>query len=100
MVLKCLHKETGTPVAIKKFLESDDDKQVKKIAIREIRMLKSLQHNNLVHLIEMFRRKKRLYLVFEFVDHTLLDELELHPDGLGLTKSRTFLWQIVDAVGF
>jgi len=40
MVLKCKHKETGQFVAIKKFLESEDDKVVKKIAMREIRMLK------------------------------------------------------------
>ena len=40
MVLKCKHKETGQFVAIKKFLESEDDKMVKKIAMREVRMLK------------------------------------------------------------
>lgn len=42
MVLKCRHKETGQLVAIKKFLESEDDKMVKKIALREVRMLKVL----------------------------------------------------------
>ena len=40
MVLKCRHKESGQVVAIKKFLESEDDKMVKKIALREVRMLK------------------------------------------------------------
>ena len=40
MVLKCKHKETGQIVAVKKFLESEDDKMVKKIAMREVRMLK------------------------------------------------------------
>ena len=40
MVLKCRHKETNQIVAIKKFIESEDDKMVKKIALREIKMLK------------------------------------------------------------
>ena len=40
MVMKCKHKETGQVVAIKKFLESEDDKMVKKIAMREVRMLR------------------------------------------------------------
>lgn len=40
MVLKCRHKETQQIVAVKKFLESEDDKMVKKIAMREVRMLK------------------------------------------------------------
>lgn len=44
MVLKCKHKETGQVVAIKKFLESEDDKMVKKIAMREVRMLKVSYH--------------------------------------------------------
>jgi cyclin-dependent kinase-like len=40
IVLKCRHKETGQLVAIKKFMETDDDLLVKKIAVREVRMLK------------------------------------------------------------
>ena len=46
MVLKCRHKESGQVVAIKKFLESEDDKMVKKIALREVRML-TVSHNRL-----------------------------------------------------
>ena len=40
VVMKCRHRETGQMVAIKKFLETDEDPTVKKIAMREIRMLK------------------------------------------------------------
>ena len=40
MVLKCRHKETQQIVAVKKFLESEDDTMVKKIAMREVRMLR------------------------------------------------------------
>ena len=45
MVLKCRHKDTGQLVAIKKFLESEDDKMVKKIAMREVKMLKVRPYN-------------------------------------------------------
>ncbi|XP_052768462.1 cyclin-dependent kinase-like 2 isoform X2 [Mya arenaria] len=100
MVLKCKHKETGQLVAIKKFLESEDDKMVKKIALREVRMLKQLRHDNLVNLLEVFRRKKRLYLVFEFVDHTVLDELEKCPNGLDETTCRKILWQVLKGIEF
>jgi len=40
VVFKCRNKETGSIVAIKKFVESDEDPLIKKIAMREIRMLK------------------------------------------------------------
>ncbi|XP_059174504.1 cyclin-dependent kinase-like 4 isoform X2 [Physella acuta] len=100
MVIKCRHKETGQMVAIKKFLESEDDKVVQKIAMREVKMLKSLHHDNLVNLIETFRRRKRLYLVFEFVDHTILDELEKCPNGLDENTCRKILWQVLKGTEF
>lgn len=40
VVFKCRNKDTGQVVAIKKFVESEDDPVIKKIALREIRMLK------------------------------------------------------------
>ena len=40
-------------VAIKKFLETEDDPSVKKIALREIRMLKRLRHEHLINLLEV-----------------------------------------------
>ena len=49
-------------VAIKKFKESDEDEQVRKTALREVRILKQLKHDNIVNLIEVFRRKGKLYL--------------------------------------
>ena len=43
-VFKCRNKDTGETVAIKKFIESDDDPAIKRIAMREIRMLKVIKH--------------------------------------------------------
>ena len=39
-VFKCRNKDTGQIVAIKKFLESGDDPAIRRIAMREIKMLK------------------------------------------------------------
>lgn len=44
MVMKCRHKESGQIVAIKKFKESEDDLQIRKTALREVRMLKVCIH--------------------------------------------------------
>lgn len=40
VVFKCRNRETGAIVAIKKFTQSEQDPLIKKIAMREIRMLK------------------------------------------------------------
>lgn len=40
LVMKCRHRETDQIVAIKKFLETEEDATIRKMALREIRMLK------------------------------------------------------------
>ncbi len=62
--------------------------------------LQQLRHENLVNLIEVFRRKKRLYLVFEFVDHTALDDLEKYPMGAEEGFVKKIMWQVIKGVEF
>ena len=40
VVFKCRHRETGQIVAIKKFVETEDDPLIRRIAMREVRMLR------------------------------------------------------------
>ena len=63
-------------------------------------IFQQLRHENLVNLIEVFRRKKRLFLVFEFVDHTVLDDLERYPNGLDEVRVKKIMWQVVRALEF
>ncbi|KAL7379964.1 hypothetical protein ABVT39_009241 [Epinephelus coioides] len=100
VVFKCRNRDTGQIVAIKKFVESEDDPIIKKIALREIRMLKQLKHANLVNLIEVFRRKRKLHLVFEYCDHTVLNELDRHPRGVPEHLVKSITWQTLQAVNF
>lgn len=43
--------------------------------------MQRLKHPNLVNLLEVFRRKRRLHLVLEYCEHTVLHELDKHPRG-------------------
>ncbi|XP_060030986.1 cyclin-dependent kinase-like 1 isoform X3 [Erinaceus europaeus] len=100
VVFKCRNRDTGQVVAIKRFLESEDDPVIKKIALREIRMLKQLKHPNLVNLIEVFRRKRKLHLVFEYCDHTVLHELDRYQRGVPEHLVKSITWQTLQAVNF
>ncbi|TPX39085.1 hypothetical protein SeLEV6574_g07430 [Synchytrium endobioticum] len=109
VVMKCRNRESGQVVAIKKFKESEDDAQIRKTALREVRMLKQLKHDNIVNLLEVFRRKGKLYLVFEHVDRTVLEDLDKHPHGLADLRdrdgsagnaARRCMWQLLRAVEY
>uniref|UniRef100_A0A914EJZ6 cyclin-dependent kinase n=1 Tax=Acrobeloides nanus TaxID=290746 RepID=A0A914EJZ6_9BILA len=100
IVFKCRNRETDQIVAIKKFVETDDDPQIKKIALREIRMLRQLKHPNLVNLIEVFKRNRKLHLVFEHCDRTVLDDLEKYPKGCPEALIKKVLYQLITALDF
>ncbi|XP_033609638.1 cyclin-dependent kinase-like 1 isoform X2 [Cryptotermes secundus] len=100
MVFKCRNRDTGQIVAIKKFVESEDDPLIRKIALREIRLLRNLKHPNLVNLLEVFRRKRKLHLVFEFCDHTVLAELEKFPQGCPELLTRQITWQTLQGIAY
>uniref|UniRef100_A0A0R3RR92 cyclin-dependent kinase n=1 Tax=Elaeophora elaphi TaxID=1147741 RepID=A0A0R3RR92_9BILA len=98
IVYKCRNKETGQIVAIKKFIEAEDDPATKKIALREIRMLKHLKHPNLITLIKVLKRNRKLHLVFEYCERTVLNELEKHPMGCPKAFIKRTIYQLLHAV--
>jgi len=100
VVMRARHRETGQVVAIKKFKESDEDEQVRKTSLREVRVLKQLRHDNIITLLEVFRRKGKLYLVFEYVDRTILELLEGRPNGLDENDVRRYTYQLLRGVEY
>jgi cyclin-dependent kinase-like len=100
VVLRCRNKESGDIVAIKKFKESDDDDNLRKTTVREVKILRLLKHTNIVCLIEAFRRKTKLYLVFEYVDKNLLEVLEETGNGLSPDLVKSYIFQLVQAINW
>ena len=74
-------------MGIKKFKEPDDDEIAKKTIMREVRMLRMLKYKNIVTLKEAFKRKGRLYLVFEYVEKNLLEVLEENSVGIDVSQN-------------
>lgn len=63
-------------------------------------MFKKLQHNNIIQLLEVFKKKKRFYLVFEYLDRTVLNELEENPNGLDEKRVREYTFQLICAIEY
>ncbi|XP_040896760.1 cyclin-dependent kinase-like 5 isoform X2 [Toxotes jaculatrix] len=98
VVLKCRHKETNEIVAIKKFKDSEENEEVKETTLRELKMLRTLKQENIVELKEAFRRRGKLYLVFEYVEKNMLELLEELPNGVPTEKARSYIYQLIKAI--
>ncbi|XP_030288916.1 cyclin-dependent kinase-like 5 isoform X3 [Sparus aurata] len=98
VVLKCRHKETNEIVAIKKFKDSEENEEVKETTLRELKMLRTLKQENIVELKEAFRRRGKLYLVFEYVEKNMLELLEELPNGVPTDKARSYIYQLIRAI--
>jgi len=56
-----------------------DNEGVRDTTLRELRLLRCLKHENIVEMRDAFRRRGKLYLVFEFVDRVRLPLSFLAP---------------------
>ena len=76
--------------------------QVRKTALREIRILKQLKHDHIVDLLEVFREDNRIFLVFEQLNRTILDELQGRKDYSGIEplEAKKIIWQMLKACDF
>lgn len=63
-------------VAIKEFKEGDEDEFSRKTIQREIRMLKMLKSEYVVGIKEAFKKKGKIYLIFEYFEKNLLNLIE------------------------
>ncbi|KAL7978499.1 hypothetical protein Chor_004316 [Crotalus horridus] len=78
-VFKAKHRQTGKKVALKKVLMENEKEGFPITALREIKILQLLKHENVVNLIEICRTKASpynrckgsIYLVFDFCEHDL-----------------------------
>ena len=52
--------------------QTDALQQVRKTAMREVKLLQSIRHDNVICLLDVFHVRRRLYLVFEYIEGTVL----------------------------
>ncbi len=81
---KAREKATGDFVALKKIRLEVEDEGVPSTALREISLLKELQHPNIVELKDVEHSEGRLYLVFEWVDKDLKKYMDSVPEKEGM----------------
>ncbi|XP_062217017.1 cell division control protein 2 homolog isoform X2 [Phragmites australis] len=80
VVYKALDKATNETIALKKIRLEQEDEGVPSTAIREISLLKEMNHDNIVRLHDVVHSEKRIYLVFEYLDLDLKKFMDSCPE--------------------
>mmetsp|Transcript_35968 Transcript_35968/g.80065 ORF Transcript_35968/g.80065 Transcript_35968/m.80065 type:complete len:302 (-) Transcript_35968:441-1346(-) len=101
VVYRARDRYTGDIIALKKIRLEQEEEGVPSTAIREISLLKELNHANVVRLYDVIHSEKRLYLVFEFLDLDLKKLMDANP---GFSKDhriiKLYLWQILNGIAY
>jgi 5'-AMP-activated protein kinase catalytic alpha subunit len=95
------HIITGEKVAVKildkyKILKEADKRRLE----REIKILKILRHNNIVHLYNVIQTSSTIYLVMEYVDGNELFEYIVHKRRLSELEACKFYQQLISGVEY
>lgn len=99
VVYKCMERSSKEIVAVKKIRMEMEDEGIPATAIREISILKELNHPNIVNLREILMDDSRLYLVFEFVPMDLKKFIDSRPKKhLDENITKSFTYQLLVAI--
>jgi len=99
VVYKAKNNLTGDIVALKKIKLESEEEGIPSTAIKEISLLKGLNHPNIVRLYDVIHGDKKLTLVFEYLDQDLkkyIDEKVRPP----VSVMKSFLWQLLNGIAF
>lgn len=97
VVYKARDVVTNQIVALKKIRLEGEDEGVPPTAIREISVLKEIQHENIVKLIDTVHSDDKLYLIFEYLEKDLRKFIE-SSKTLQEPLIKKFLFQILSGI--
>jgi len=100
VVYKAECRVTGRIMALKKIRLESEDEGVPSTSIREISLLKELDHPNIVKLEDVVHNKNRLFLVFVFIDYDLKKYLDTIKTNMSAMLLKSYLYQLIRSIFF
>lgn len=100
VVYKARDLENGDTVAMKRIRFQHEDEGIPSTAIREISLLKTLKHPNIVPLREVIYKEEQLHLIFDFLDMDLKKCLKSVRGPLPQEKVKIYMKQLMEGLAF
>ena len=99
-VFKGLHVYTRQQVALKRIRMEGEKDGFPVTAIREIKLLQSLRHTNIVKLLEVMVEKDDCFMVFEYLSHDLTGLLNHPTFKLDAAQKKHLAMQLFDGLDY
>lgn len=99
VVYKAKDRQTGRVIALKKIRLDTDSQGVPSTAIREIALLRELNHPNIVQLLDVIHSSTRLFLVFEYLHQDLKKYMDTCK-YVDMTLIKSYLYQLLSGVSY
>ncbi|ANB15958.1 cyclin-dependent serine/threonine protein kinase CTK1 [Sugiyamaella lignohabitans] len=99
-VYKTTNRDTGLIVALKRLRMESEREGMPITAIREIKLLQSLRHENIVSLQEMMVEEGGIYMVFEYMDHDIAGILSYPDLNLSQGNIKFLFRQMMDGLSY
>ncbi|KAL6122776.1 hypothetical protein NUSPORA_00033 [Nucleospora cyclopteri] len=103
IVYKAVEKDTGALVALKKIRPRNEDEGIPATTIREIILLKNLNHPNIIKLHETIHKNDKIYLVFEYIETDLkkvIDKLIAKKEKLSYKRVISISKQLLEVIHY
>ncbi|KAJ9451209.1 Cyclin-dependent kinase A-1 [Diplonema papillatum] len=100
VVYEGMDLEKNIKVALKKIRLEMEDEGMPSTALREISVLKTLHHENIVNLLDVVSSSTKLLLVFEFCDYDLKQMLNTTKQPVRGRKLKSFMQQLLKGLAF
>ncbi|CAO3615691.1 unnamed protein product [Cunninghamella blakesleeana] len=100
-VFKAVCKKSNGMVALKRIQLNMFQGGVPTTAIREVALLKEINHNNVIRLLDLIHRETTIYLVFDYLDVDLRRYMDrAGRNGLTLKHIKSFAHQLIRGIHY
>nr|XP_009458177.3 serine/threonine-protein kinase 33 isoform X1 [Pan troglodytes]XP_016775792.2 serine/threonine-protein kinase 33 isoform X1 [Pan troglodytes]XP_054518008.1 serine/threonine-protein kinase 33 isoform X1 [Pan troglodytes]XP_054518009.1 serine/threonine-protein kinase 33 isoform X1 [Pan troglodytes]XP_054518010.1 serine/threonine-protein kinase 33 isoform X1 [Pan troglodytes]XP_054518011.1 serine/threonine-protein kinase 33 isoform X1 [Pan troglodytes]XP_054518012.1 serine/threonine-protein k len=100
MVIEATDKETETKWAIKKVNKVKAGSSAVKLLEREVNILKSVKHEHIIHLEQVFETPKKMYLVMELCEDGELKEILDRKGHFSENETRWIIQSLASAIAY
>ncbi|KAK1335960.1 hypothetical protein QTO34_003760 [Cnephaeus nilssonii] len=100
VVIEAINKETETKWAIKKVNKEKAGSSAVKLLEREVNILKSVKHEHIIHLEQVFETPKKMYLVMELCEDGELKEILKRKKHFSENETRWIIQSLASAIAY